>query len=280
MLFFRFKNKIASLVSFLLLLITAFACNCNPELPGIVTQKKEDMTVFIPESLAYRVVSEFPHDTAAYTQGLIWHEGNLIEGTGQLEQSNLRRVDLVTGKVLKEAKNQDEIFGEGITFLNGNIYQLTWRNKKGFVYNASTFKQTGEFSLNTEGWGITTNGRELIYSDGSSNLYFLDTATFRELRRISVTDNFGPVSNLNELEWIDGFVWANRYQTDMIYKIDPDNGRVVAKVDFSGLMQQAGFTVADPKDQVLNGIAHDSVANRLFITGKNWPKLFEVKIGE
>jgi glutamine cyclotransferase len=265
---------------FLLILLTFFSCQCNPEVPGIVTQKKEDATVFIPESPGFRIVATYPHDTAAYTQGLIWHDGHLIEGTGQEGASNIRRVELESGKVLKQTNNSDEIFGEGIAHLNGNIYQITWRNKKGFIFDAKTLQLKGEFPINTQGWGLTTDGTELIYSDGSSNLYFLDTATFREKRRVGVSDNFGPVSNLNELEWIDGYIWANRWQSDMIYKIDPENGRVVARVDFSGLKPQAGFSVEDPANEVLNGIAYDSAGKRLFITGKYWPKLFEVKIGD
>lgn len=252
----------------------------NPDLPGITTSTKEDKSVFIPQALSYQVIGVYPHDTGAYTQGLIWHNGKLMEGTGQLEESNLRVVDLETGKVLKQVNNEKDVFGEGITVLGNKLYQLTWRNKKGFVYDATTLKRLGEFPLNTEGWGITHNGSELIYSDGSSILYFLDTATFRELRRINVNDNFGPVGNLNELEWINGFVFANRYQTDMIYKINPDNGRVEARIDLSDLKGQAGFTVADRYNEVLNGIAYDSATGRIFITGKYWPKLFEIKIGE
>lgn len=267
-------------VNLLLLGIIVCACNCNPDVPGAGTKPADDNSVFIPMALGYRIVAEYPHDTGAYTQGLIWHEGHLVEGTGKEGESNLRRVDLLTGKVIKEVKNAKEIFGEGITFLNGRIYQITWQNKKGFVYDANTFKPIGEFAINTQGWGLTTDGTDLIYSDGSSNLYFLDTATFREKKRVGVTDNFGPVSNLNELEWINGRVWANRYQTDLIYEIDPSSGRVLTRVDFSGLKEKAGFTVADPLDQCLNGIAYDSSGRRMFITGKYWPRLFEVKIGE
>jgi glutamine cyclotransferase len=256
------------------------ACTCSPELPGISTTTNDDKSVFIPASPGYQVMAEYPHDTKAYTQGLIWYNNHLLEGTGQVKESNLRKVDLTTGKVLKQANNDDNVFGEGITELNGKIYQLTWQNKKGYVYDAVTFKKLSEFPLNTEGWGITTNGTELIYSDGSSNLYFLDTSKFREIKRIGVTDNFGPVSNLNELEWIDGFVWANRWQTDIIYKIDPTSGRVVARVDFSGLKETGGLNLKDANSEVLNGIAWDSVGKRLFITGKYWPKLFEVKIAE
>lgn len=265
---------------FVTLLWMVQACTCSPELPGISTTTNDDKSVFIPASPGYQVMAEYPHDTGAYTQGLIWYNNHLLEGTGQVKESNLRKVELATGKVLQQADNEDDVFGEGIAELNGKIYQLTWQNKKGYVYDAATLKRLSEFPLNTEGWGITTNGTELIYSDGSSNLYFLDTLKFREIKRIGVTDNFGPVSNLNELEWIDGFVWANRWQTDIIYKIDPTSGRVVARVDFSGLKQTAGFALKDANSEVLNGIAWDSVGKRLFITGKYWPKLFEVKIAE
>ncbi|HSK12732.1 MAG TPA: glutaminyl-peptide cyclotransferase [Phnomibacter sp.] len=274
------KLMISRSIIFALSLIILFGCNCNPEIPGIVTGKKEDMTVFIPESPGYRVIAEYPHDTAAYTQGLIWHNGHLLEGTGQFGKSDLRVVDLTTGKVLKQTKNAEDVFGEGITYLNGKIYQVTWQNKKGFIYDAKTLKPIGEFPLNTQGWGLTTNGSELILSDGSNVLYFLDTATFREQRRVGVSDNFGPVGNLNELEWVNGFVFANRWQSDMIYKINPESGRVEARIDFSGLKEQAGFNVNDPSNEVLNGIAYDSVNNRFFITGKYWPRLFEVKIGQ
>jgi glutamine cyclotransferase len=274
-----FKNILSTLFPTVMLCMV-LACNCNPEVPGITTSRIENNSVFIPASPGYRIVAEFPHDTGAYTQGLFWHDGYLFEGTGKEGESNIRRVELESGKVLNQAMNAKEIFGEGITLLNGKIYQITWKNQKGFVYDAVSLKQTGEFAINTQGWGLTTDGTDLIYSDGSSNLYFLDTATFREKKRIGVTDNFGPVSNLNELEWINGKVWANRYQTDFIYEIDPESGRVLTRVDFSGLKQQSGFSVEDPLDQCLNGIAFDSVGKRIFITGKYWPKLFEVKIGE
>lgn len=279
--FFR-KNPVQDTIKagclFVCLIVAGYSCNLPTQ--GTETTDLPSSEVFIPANPSYQIIAMYPHDAKAYTQGLIWHDGNLLEGTGQLGQSNLRKVDLATGKVLKQVDNSGEIFGEGVTVLNGKIYQITWQNKKGFVYDAKTFAKINEFAINTEGWGLTTNGKELIYSDGSSNLYFLDTASFRELRRVGVSDNFGPVGNLNELEFIDGFVWANRYQSDFVYKIDPSSGRVEARVDFSGLKQQAGFSVNDPMNEVLNGIAWDSVGKRMFITGKYWPKLFEVKIGE
>lgn len=265
---------------FFLILLVAVADSCNLPTQGTEQNGTEPDDVFLPANLSYRVVAVYPHDTGAYTQGLIWHDGNLVEGTGQTGESNLRKVDLSTGKVLKQVDNEKDVFGEGVTYLNGKIYQVSWQNHKGYVYDAKTFAKLKEFSINTEGWGLTTNGKDLLLTDGSSNIYYLDTATFRELKRIGVTDNFGPVSNLNELEWIDGFVWANRYQTDFIYKIEPESGRVVARVDFTGLKEQAGFKVNDVNSEVLNGIAWDSTGKRMFITGKYWPKLFEVKVGE
>ncbi len=274
----RVQVFLKKLSGFALLLSAAAGCNLPTQ--GTEPNPNETANAFVPASPGYRIIAMYPHDTKAYTQGLIWLDGNLVEGTGQPGESNLRKVDLATGKVLKQVNNAKDIFGEGITFLNGKIYQITWQNKKGFVYDAATFEKVKEFSIQTEGWGLTTNGKELIYTDGSSNLYFLDTASFRELRRVGVSDNFGPVGNLNELEFIDGFVWANRYQSDFVYKIDPVSGRVEARVDFSGLKQQAGFSVNDPMNEVLNGIAWDAAGKKMFITGKYWPKLFEVKIGE
>jgi glutamine cyclotransferase len=263
---------------FLLSGILITGCN-NSDIPGITTSTKEDKTVFIPDNLSYQVIAEFPHDTGAYTQGLIWYNGHLLEGTGQFGESNLRVVDLQTGKVVKQVTNKEDIFGEGITLLGNKIYQITWQNKKGYVYDANSLKMLKEFSLNTDGWGLTNNGKELIYSDGSSNLYFLDTTNFRELNRVSVTDNFGPVGNLNELEWIEGSVFANRYQTDIIYRIDPENGRVTGKIDLGNLKGTAGIQVKDVYNEVLNGIAYDSATGRIFITGKYWSKMFEIKIG-
>ena len=177
--------------------------SCNLPTQGTETTDLPSSEVFIPANPSYRIIAMYPHDAKAYTQGLIWLDGTLVEGTGQLGKSNLRKVDLATGKVLKQVDNAGDIFGEGVTGLNGKIYQITWQNQKGFVYDAKTFVKINEFAINTEGWGLTTNGKELIYSDGSSNLYFLDTASFRELRRVGVSDNFGPVGNLNELEFID-----------------------------------------------------------------------------
>lgn len=233
-----------------------------------------------PSAISYRLMKEYPHDTSAFTQGLVWYNNQLMEGTGQLGESNVRRVDLATGKVLQQTNNTKEIWGEGITVLNDKLYQITWQNNKAFVYDVKSLKLLQEFPLNTEGWGLTHNGTELILSDGSSNLYFYDPVTFKELRRIGVYDQLGPKGNLNELEYINGFVYANIWQSDYIVKIDPASGKIVAMADFSDLRSKAGIPMPNGMEHspdVLNGIAYDSVGKRIFITGKYWPKLFEIQ---
>lgn len=263
-----------------LAVLFAAACN-NTDQQNQPTQTDSSNTVEEPALISYQLLAEHPHDTGAFTQGLIWNGTNLVEGTGQLEESNLRVVELPTGRVIKQVANKPDIFGEGITQLNGKIYQLTWQNKLAYRYDAATLKLEKEFPLNTEGWGLTHNGKELILSDGSSNLYFLDPETFRETRRIGVYDNLGPRSNFNELEWINGFVFANVWQSGHIVKIDPASGRIVGRIELGDLVQKAGI-VPDPYREhgpdVLNGIAWDSTGNRLFITGKYWPKLFEIRL--
>lgn len=263
-------------------MLLLFACSCNnrvtpetPDNPAPGTGIQE------PQTLSYQVVAEYPHDTGAYTQGLLWHNGQLVEGTGQLEESNVRKVDLKSGKVLAEVKNAPNVFGEGVTILNGKLYQITWQNRVGYVYDAATLKKEKEFSLPTaEGWGLTHNGAELIMSDGSSNLYFLNPETLREQRRLGVYDHLGPKGNLNELEYAQGYIYANQYLTDYILKIDPESGRVVARANLADLRSKAGIAPMGQQPggpDVLNGIAYDSATQRFFITGKYWPKLFEVK---
>ncbi len=257
-----------------------FLAGCKTEESN--TNREPDVNaVAAPVSINYRLLKEYPHDSAAFTQGLVWYNEQLMEGTGQFEESNIRRVELATGKVLQQTNNTKDIFGEGITILNGKLYQLTWQNKKAFVYDAKTLKLLQEFPLNTEGWGITHNGTELIVSDGSSNLYFFDPVTFKELRRIGVYDHLGPKGNINELEYINGYVYANVWQTDYIIKIDPASGKIVGVIDFSDLRSKAGISAPDGHEhspEVFNGIAYDSVGKRIFITGKYWPKLFEIQI--
>jgi glutamine cyclotransferase len=227
-----------------------------------------------PTSYSYRIVKAYPHDPEAYTQGLFYYNGYLYEGTGQQGASSLRKVELETGKILQSVNLSREYFGEGITILNDKIYQLTWTNGTGFVYDAATFKPINTFSYTTQGWGLTTNGNELVMSDGSNTIYFREPNGFRELRRIEVFDNNGPVKMLNELEYIDGKIYANVYLTDRIIIINPETGVVEGNIDMQGLLTTAQRT---GKEDVLNGIAYDPERNRIFVTGKYWGKLFQVE---
>lgn len=223
----------------------------------------------------YEIVNVWPHDPEAFTQGLVFLNDRLLESTGLNGQSTLRRVDLATGRILQQVKLPSEYFAEGMTVLNGKIYQLTWKNQKGFVYNLETFEREREFSYPGEGWGLTTDGRSLILSDGTHQLRFIDPVTFKVTRTVPVLNQGQPVRMLNELEYIKGELFANVWQSQTIVRIDPATGKVVGTIDFFGLLP--------PEDRhadtdVLNGIAYDATRDRLFVTGKNWPKLFEVRL--
>lgn len=236
-----------------------------------------------PAVISYQIVNEFPHDPAAFTEGLQFVDGYLYESTGQYGKSDLRKTDLKTGKVLQQHKLDNRYFGEGIAVLNGKIYQLTYREKTGFIYDKATLKQLGTFSFSAnEGWGMTTDGTHLVYSDGSDIIYFIDPATFKEVKHISVTDQYGKVSNINELEFINGSIYANQWQANNILKIDPATGKVIGQADLQSLRSRTGIPEPDPNNEnapeVMNGIAYDAQNNRIFITGKNWPKLIEIKL--
>lgn len=237
-----------------------------------------------PTGITYNLVKDYPHDTASFTQGLIFYKGTMYESTGNPKDplnngSWVGPVDLATGKQTKKVTLPADIFGEGITILNDKVYQITWENRKGYVYDLATFKKLKEFNYNHDGWGITNNGNELIVSDGSSNLYFWDPETLKEIRRVSIQDNNGLRNNINELEFINGAVYANVWQTNEILKIDPATGNVIGKLDMSSLKQSyPELEGVSASEKVLNGIAWDSSSNRLFITGKNWSKLFELKL--
>lgn len=224
----------------------------------------------------FRVVATYPHDPNAYTQGLVFIDGVLYEGTGQWGESELRRVDLDSGSVVQSHKLADEYFGEGIVLLNDRIYQITWKAGIAFVYDRETFEQISSFTYQGEGWGLTTDGDRLIMSDGSNRLTFRDPETFEVLDTVEVQADGQPVPRLNELEYIDGEVWANIYQTDWIVRIDPESGEVVGWLDMRGLKP-----ADDPRwanVDVLNGIAWDADGGRLFVTGKDWPELFEIEL--
>lgn len=223
----------------------------------------------------YDIVNTYPHDPDAFTQGLVFDDGVLYEGTGLYKQSSLRRVELETGDILQIRELSDQFFGEGITIYGERIIQLTWQSNIGFVYDKNSFELLQEFSYSTEGWGITHDGTRLIMSDGTSTLHFLDPQTFAETGHVEVFDNDGPVTRLNELEYIQGEIYANVWQTDRIARIAPETGRVIGWVDLGGLLSAEDRS--QPVD-VLNGIAYDAQTDRLFVTGKLWPKLFEIEL--
>jgi glutamine cyclotransferase len=224
---------------------------------------------------SYSIVNAYPHDPDAFTQGLIFDDGVLYEGTGLYGQSSLRRVELDTGEVLQIRELSDQFFGEGMTIYGDRILQLTWQSHVGFVYDKDSFELLREFSYSTEGWGITHDGTRLIMSDGTSTLHFLDPQTFEEIGQLNVTDSSGPVTMLNELEYVQREIYANIWQTDRIARIAPETGRVVGWIELSGLL--TAEDVSEPVD-VLNGIAYDADNGRLFVTGKLWPKLFEIEL--
>lgn len=220
------------------------------------------------------VVKEYPHDRKAYTQGLFFRNGQLYESTGQYGQSSFRVVELETGKVLRKLDFDKKYFGEGSVMMGDRMYMLTWTNKVAFVYDAATLKYLQTYSYPREGWGITTDGKQLYTSDGSANIYVLDKE-FRLQKTIKVTMDGRPLRLLNELEWIDGKIWANIYTTDLIAIIDPKSGAVEATVDCTGLLPSK-LRTADT--DVLNGIAFNPKDGKIYLTGKNWPKLYEIKL--
>ena len=223
----------------------------------------------------YRIVKSYPHDVHAYTQGLYWFDGSFYEGTGLYGTSSLRRVELETGRVVQQISLPDAFFGEGIAQVGDRIYQLTWQNGRAFVYGLRNFEKQAEFHYKGEGWGLTTDGERLYMSDGSALIRVVDPATFRPERQFTVTLEGRPLTHLNELEWIEDEIWANVYMTDQIVRIDPLNGVVTGRIDLTGLLPATERT---PDTDVLNGIAWDSAARRIFVTGKNWPKLFEIEL--
>jgi glutamine cyclotransferase len=245
--------------------------------------KKEQQNIpvrLFPEKAApeytYKIIATYPHDPTAYTQGLLYDNGDFIEGTGLKGQSSLRKVKIQTGEIIKSYKLPDDIFGEGVATYQDKIVQISWQDQVAFIYDKTTFTLLNKLSYPfKEGWGITYDNHNLIMSDGSSNIYFLDKDYLSETSHIEVCDNHGPVARLNELEYVDGEIWANIYYTDTIARIDPKTGIIIGKIDMSGLLKKE-----DRKEDtnVLNGIAYDPQAKRIWVTGKNWPKLFQISV--
>ena len=231
-----------------------------------------------PIQLSYQVLNVYPHDIHAYTQGLIYEDGYLYEGTGQNNESSLRKVDIKTGEPIRILNLPGEIFGEGITIFGNKIYQLTYKSQVGFVYDKESFESLQKvYYENKEGWGLTDDGKQLIMSDGSNLIYFMDPEYFTETGRFEVYDENGPVERLNELEYIDGQIYANIYGSDMIVIIDPGSGIVTATVNFKGILPEKD---KHSRIDVFNGIAFNPDNQSIYVTGKYWPKLFEVKLLE
>lgn len=251
------------------LLGAAFVFSCS-NLPESPVPGNSDVIIY-----TYNIANTYPHDRNAFTQGLVFEDGVLYEGTGRFGQSTLRRVELETGDILQIRELSAQFFGEGITIYENKIIQLTWRSNIGFVYDKNSFELLQEFNYSTEGWGITHDGERLIMSDGTSTLHFLDPQTFEEISQLEVFDNDDPVTRLNELEYVQGEIYANVWQTDQVARIAPGTGQVVGWVDLAGLL--TAEDLSEPVD-VLNGIAYDAKTDRLFVTGKLWPKLFEIEL--
>jgi glutamine cyclotransferase len=230
-----------------------------------------------PKKYGYKVIHTYPHDREAFTQGLFYYNGVLYEGTGQESGSTLREVELTTGKVLRILNLRSDLFGEGITLYKDRIFQVTWQSKVGFVYERQTFKQINKIYYQSEGWGLTTMKDMIVMSDGTNVIYFFEPESFTIVSRIEVYDNEKKVDSLNELEYINGDIWANIWMTDIIVRIDPASGKVLGYLDLKGILNDPS---TDTQVNVLNGIAFDSEGNRIFVTGKNWPKLFEIRVIE
>jgi glutaminyl-peptide cyclotransferase len=245
-------------------------------LSGCKPKKNEEQAITSdPLLINYDIIATLPHDEHAFTQGLTIYKNKIIESTGQ-NNSWIAEVDPGSGKQDKKVTLDSRYFGEGITVLNNKIYQLTWKNKVGFIYDSKTYKQIGEFNYTTEGWGITSNNVNLIMSDGSEKLYFLDSLTLKVARTLPVTEQNSPVKKLNELEFVNGYIYANVWETPFIVKIDPSNGKVVGKLNLTSIANEIKSMY--PTADVLNGIAFDANSKALLITGKLWPKTFLIRL--
>jgi glutaminyl-peptide cyclotransferase len=253
----------------LVLFAALAACACGPasEAGGIA-------------EYGYDVVHAYPHDSGAFTQGLFYLNGFLYEGTGLEGRSSIRKVNLETGEIVQSRDVPEQYFGEGIVNWKDRLLELTWKAQAGFLYDLASFAPKGQFQYPGEGWGLTQDGKRIIMSDGSAQLRFWDPETLKETGRITVNADGQPVPNLNELEWVKGEIYANIWQTNRIARIDPSSGKVAGWISLAGLADDNGFFIGGAQGQadVLNGIAYDAKGDRLFITGKNWPRLYEIKL--
>jgi glutamine cyclotransferase len=265
-------TKRAALVLLLMSALITLACQTGTvaNLSNERNSGKQSIPIY-----GFEVVHVWPHDPDAFTQGLIFHDGKLLESTGEVGRSSLRRVELETGKVLQKIEVPEPYFAEGITILKGKIYQLTWQHQLGFIYDAWTFEKIGTFNYQGEGWGLTNDGQSLILSDGTNRIQFLDPDNFQVRKTIAVVDKGMPVNEINELEYVQGEIYANIWHADRIIRIEPQTGRIAGWIDLTGLLPP---NEVQDEEAVLNGIAYDETSSRLLVTGKLWPKLFEIRL--
>ncbi|MGH9928416.1 MAG: glutaminyl-peptide cyclotransferase [Pyrinomonadaceae bacterium] len=264
------KTAAGRMGGFLILFLSLATLNCQKTIPGPTGTLGEKISTY-----GYEVVHVYSHDAKAFTQGLIFQEGNFLESTGEVGHSSLRRVEIDTGKVLQRVEVPPPYFAEGITLLKGKIYQLTWQHQVGFIYDALTFEKIGQFNYTGEGWGLANDGQSLILSDGTSRIRFIDPDNFQVTKTIAALDGRTAVAEINELEYVQGEIYANIWHADRIARINPQTGAVVGWINLAGLL--APGEVED-EEAVLNGIAYDEATGRLFVTGKLWPKLFEIRL--
>lgn len=275
------KNALERFWQFLpaIILLTGFMASCkNNDNPNDNNPVTNDPA---PGALGFSIIKTYPHDISSYTEGLEFYKGELYEGTGNYNESRLMKLDLKTGKAIKQIDLDKKYFGEGITILNDTVYQLTYQENTAFTYSVKDFKKIKEFVFSTDtkqGWGMTNDGKNLIVTDGSSNLYFFQPSTFNLVKKLPVTDAGSLTFNLNEVEYVDGFVYANQWQYSYILKIDIATGKVVAKADCSELVRIA--KEKNPSIDVFNGIAYDKATKKFYVTGKYWPDIYEIQFSQ
>lgn len=272
------NTKRNTFLAILALLIVAFLAFGLPRLIGNREEKRVEEPQILSElgkQVSYDIVKTYPHDADCYTQGLVYEAGTLYESCGLYGQSRLRVVKLESGKSIREIDIPEQYFAEGLVLLDDVLTMLTWQEGTTFFYDPSKLKELGSFNYSTEGWGLTTDGQSLIMSDGSNTLYWLDPKTGLVVKELHVTLDGHPMQNLNELEFVNGEILANVYLTDLIFRIDPESGEVLSQIDLSGLMPEGNKS---NHGEVLNGIAWDKEGGRLFVTGKHWDKLYEIKL--
>ena len=257
-------------------LLTPFIITCSVFVLNSCKTKDSETETTDSLAIAYTIINTLPHNTEAFTEGLVIQQNKVLESTGQNNTSWIAEVNPASGEHDKKVILSPEYFGEGITVLNNKIYQLTYTTKIGFIYDATTYKKLGEFTYQTQGWGMTHDGKNLIMGDGSDKLFFLDTVSLKPVRTITVTNGNNRIKEVNELEYIDGYIYANIWQTNWIIKIDPANGKVVGRLDLSQIGNQIKSMY--PQADVLNGIAYDANSKSLLITGKHWPKSYLIKL--